>query len=153
MKPVRVLLGAGILAIGCGMSAGAFAQSPNSCQVDFGKIAQRRQVEIDAVNKMTKKLGGKLDPIAACPRFRNLTAIQSQLVSYLTTNKDWCHVPDDAMKGAIAEKAKFSSIAAKACSVAAQVQKQKQQAQQGGAPQNGNAFNAPEKLHLPTGPL
>jgi len=140
-------------------SNAAFAQAASSsCQADFAKIAAKRQVSIDQINKMTKRLGGKLDPVGACPLFRNLTATQGQLVTYVNANKNWCNIPDEVVTNAAAERAKFAGVAAKACNVAAQVVRQKkmqsQQAQGGGAQNpNGNAFNAPEKLRLPSGPL
>lgn len=140
-------------------STAAFAQAASaSCQSDFSKIAAKRQVSIDQINKMTKRLGGKLDPIGACPLFRNLTATQGELVTYVTANKNWCNIPEDIVKNATDERSKFAGVAAKACGVAAQVAKQRklqsQQARSGGARNpNGNAFNAPEKLRLPAGPL
>lgn len=158
MKPVRLCVGAGILALSLVASSEVFAQSASSCQTDFAKIAGRRQTYIDQVNKMTKTHGGKLDPVGACPLFRNLAAVQGQLVKYVNTNKNWCNIPDDVVKNSVAEQAKFSSIAGQACKVAAQAvsmrKQQLQQGQQGAAgPKNGNAFNAPETLHLPSGPL
>ena len=161
MNWVRLSLSAAVLGLSLGgmslgMSSAALAQATPSCQADFNKIMVRRQAEIDVLNKSSKKSKGKLDPIATCPHFRNLTAIETQMVSFMTTNKNWCSIPDEVIKNAAISRGKTAAIANKACSVAAQIKKmQAQQAQQpqAGGPQNGNAFNAPEKFRLPAGPL
>jgi hypothetical protein len=152
MNWVRLSMGAAFVGLCLAGASEANAQASNSCQTDFGKITARRQVEIDAINAMTKKFKGKLDPIGACPHLRNLSTVETELITYMTNNKDWCSIPDEAIANATEGHKKTVAFAGKACAVAAQVKKQ--QAQQAQQPQqNGNAFNAPEKLRLPSGPL
>ena len=128
-----------------GAAAPAFAD----CQEDLGKIMQERQGLIDGLNKMNKGGKGQLDPIAACPRLRNLAAAEGKVVSYLEKNKDWCNVPDNFLDNAKAGRAKSVAFAAKACQVAGQVEKMKrQQAQQA---QNGGGQQQVQRL--PSGPL
>ncbi len=129
-----------------GAAAPAFAD----CQEELGKIMGERQGLIDSLNKMNKGGKGQLDPIAACPKLRSLATAENKVVSYLEKNKDWCNVPDNFLENAKAGRAKSVSFAAKACQVAAQVQKMKQQAQQ--AAQNGGT-GGPQVQRLPAGPL
>ena len=133
------------------LASHAQAQTAASCQADFNKIMTKRQAEINALNTMSKKLKGKLDPIAACPRLRSLAAIEGDMVTYMTTNKNWCSITDEVIKNATDGRNKTAAVAKQACNVAAQVRKHEQQGQQ--SQQNGNAFNAPEQMHMPAGPL
>lgn len=117
------------------------------CQTDMGKLMAERQSTIEALNKLSQNSKKQLDPIAACPKLKNLTALENKVVSYLEKNKDWCNVPDNFVENAKTSRAKTGALAAKACQVAAQVEKmkkmQQQQAQGGG----------PQVQKLPAGPL
>ncbi len=134
--------------VALGFSSLGVAPAMADCQEDMGKIMKERQGAIDALNKMSSGAKKQLDPIAACPRLKNLAGLENKLVSYLEKNKDWCNVPDNFLENAKAGRAKTAGIATKACQVAGQVEKmkkmQQQAAQQGGGPQ---------VQKLPTGPL
>lgn len=128
-----------------GAAAPAFAE----CQEDIGKIMQERLGLIAQLNKMNTGKGGKgqLDPTLACPKLRTLAAAEGRLVTYLEKNKDWCNVPDQFLDNAKAGRDKSIAFAGKACSVAAQIAKMKQQQAQGGG------VGGPQVQKLPTGPL
>jgi hypothetical protein len=66
-------------------------------------------------------------------------------------NKDWCQVPDDAISALKATHVKSVSFAAKACGVASQIKKMKEQAEKNAAA--GGAGGAPQAQPLPAGPL
>ena len=66
------------------------------------------------------------------------------MIAYMEKNKDWCQIPDEAIAQLKANHAKSVAFSAKACKVAAQIKKMKEQQAQGGAPQ---------AQPLPTGPL
>ena len=118
------------------------------CQEEMAKIMAERQTLINALNKLSG--GGKqLEPQAACPKLRTLASADSKLVNYLEKNKDWCNVPDNFVDNAKAGRDKSANFAAKACKVAAQVEKMKQQQAQGG----GNGMGGPQVQRLPSGPL
>ena len=121
------------------------------CQEDMGKLMQKRQGLIDGLNRMKTAGKNQLDPIAACPKLRVLAGVENEVVSYLEKNKDWCNVPDNFVDNAKAGRAKSQSFAAKACQVAAQVQKMKKQQQQQQA--QGGAMGGPQVQRLPSGPL
>lgn len=129
--------------------APALAQS---CQEDIAKLGARRQAMIEVMNRQVKAGRGKLDPIASCPKLRNLAAIESEFVAYMTKNKEWCHVPDEALANVSASARKTRNVAGQACNVAAQVQRARRQQQQQAAsgPVGGPQQQAPK---LPSGPL
>ena len=124
------------------------------CQADVAAFTARRQVYINQLNGSSSKTKGKLDPVAACPRLRSLAAVEGQLVAYMVKNKDWCHIPDEAMANVSAGRNRTASLAGKACGMASQIAKLKRQqaAQQasGGIPGAGGPPQAPR---LPAGPL
>lgn len=116
------------------------------CNEDIAKLTKKRQSVIDQLNHQAKGAKNQLDPIAACPKLRALVAAENELVAYLTKNKEWCSVPDEALSNISASSAKSGGVANQACKVAAQMKKMQQQ-------QSAGALNAPPGQKLPTGPL
>ncbi len=114
------------------------------CNQDIGALAKKRQGIIDQLNKLAE--GGKkqLDPIASCPKLRALVAVERELLAYLTKNKDWCSVPDEAFQNISASTGKSGKVANQACTVAAQMKKAQEQ--------QASGLNAPQQK-LPAGPL
>ena len=117
------------------------------CNADLGALMKKRMAEIGALNQISKANGGKLDPIAACPRLRSLAADEGQVVAYMTKNKDWCSLPDDLVSKMSASQVKTSGFAAKACTFAVKMKQAREQQAKGGGPQQEQA------VKLPTGPL
>jgi hypothetical protein len=115
------------------------------CNQDIGSLTKKRQGIIDQLNQLAQ--GGKkqLDPIASCPKLRALVTVERDLVSYLTKNKDWCGVPDEAFQNISASAGKSAKVAEQACKVAAQMKKAQEQ-------QASGALNTPQ-TKLPAGPL
>ncbi len=120
---------------------GALAQS---CNDDIGAFQEKRRAQMEALSKMTKAEGGKLDPIASCPRLRNLAAIEREMLGYMEKNKSWCSIPDQIIEQVKTGANRTSQIAGQACKIAAQARQMQQQQQQ------GQAASAPA---LPRGPL
>lgn len=125
-------------------SSAPLASSASSCQTDLSRIASERMSAIEALNKIAKANGGKLDPVAACPKFRALVKIETTFRDYLKQNKDWCGVPDEMADNVNSAAEKDAVISQKACALAAQFSKAQSQAAAGMASQ------APK---LPAGPL
>ena len=125
--------------VGCG------AAYATDCNQDIGALTKKRQGVIDELNKLAQ--GGKkqLDPIASCPKLRALVAVEHELLAYLTKNKDWCAVPDEAFQNISASTGKSGKVANQACTVAAKMKKAQEQ-------QASGALNAPQPK-LPAGPL
>jgi hypothetical protein len=125
--------------VGCG------AAYATDCNQDIGALTKKRQGVIDELNKLAQ--GGKkqLDPIASCPKLRALVAVEHELLAYLTKNKDWCAVPDEAFQSISASTGKSGKVANQACTVAAKMKKAQEQ-------QASGALNAPQPK-LPAGPL
>jgi len=146
MRPIKrdgaarkaLLAAAGLAFFLCGNAYAA------DCNEDIGALSRKRQGIIDELNHLAQ--GGKkqLDPVASCPKLRSLVAAEKELVAYLTKNKDWCQVPDEALKNVTASAGNTSKIASRACTVAEQMKKAQEQ-------QATGALNAQQKL--PAGPL
>lgn len=132
------------LALGAaGWAAPSYAQS---CAEDLQKLAQRRESELTVINGLVKSAHGKqLDPTVFCTKSAGLNAAENAMISYMEKNKDWCQVPDEAVAQLKANHAKSVAFSAKACAVAAQMKKMKEQQAQGGGPQQAQP--------LPAGPL
>jgi hypothetical protein len=133
---------AGLCALAFCSSIGGVAFAED-CSTEIGTLSKRRQAIIDDLNRLAKTSPkGQLDPTASCPKLRTLAAAEQQLLAYLTKNKEWCMVPDDAVANFMAASEKSKTIAAKACAVAEQIKK--------GLQAGGAAAQGPK---LPTGPL
>src|ERR1700737_5256777 len=115
------------------------------CNKDNGELIKKRQGVIDKLNKLAQ--GGKkqLDPVASCPKLRALVAVEHELLAYLTKNKDWCAVPDEAFQNISASTGKSGKVANQACTIAAKMKKAQEQ-------QASGALNVPQPK-LPAGPL
>ncbi len=124
--------------------AGASAQS---CNEDIGALQQKRQAQIDALNKLSKAGNGKLDPAAACPRLRTLAAVEREMAAYMEKNQNWCSIPDQIVEQVKDGSGKTGQMAGQACKVAAEMRKMQQQQAAGGA------VGGPPPLQLPRGPL
>jgi len=125
--------------VGCG------AAYATDCNQDIGALTKKRQAILDQLNKLAQ--GGKkqLDPVASCPKLRALVAVERELLAYLTKNKDWCAVPDEAFQNVTSSTGKSGKVANQACAVAAKMKKAQEQ-------QASGALNAPQPK-LPAGPL
>ena len=123
------------------------------CQADFQQLTTRAGATTAALNHSAKANKGKLDPISACPRLRNLAAIQGEMIAYMVKNKDWCHISDTDVETAKAGRARTAGLAGQACGFAAKIaiakKRAEQQQAQGGAVQGG----PPAPPRLPAGPL
>jgi hypothetical protein len=123
-------------------AAPAFAQS---CGDDLQKLSQRRETEMATINGLVKAAKGKqLDPTVFCAKSGGLIAAENALIAYMEKNKDWCGVPDEALDNLKANHAKSAAFSAKACKVAGELKKMKDQQANGGGPQ---------VQPLPAGPL
>lgn len=64
---------------------------PASCQADFQKYTNDRQVAVDRINAFNKK---RPTAQAACGAFGTLTSAEARLIKWMTENKEWCQIPD-----------------------------------------------------------
>lgn len=124
------------------------ALADQNCGEDVQKLMKRRDAEVARMNAMVQAAHGKkLDPQVFCSQSGGLGAAENALIAYMTKNKDWCSIPDDAIDGLKAAHAKSAGFTAKACTVAAQMRKVKQQEA------SGAANSGPQSQPLPAGPL
>ena len=127
---------------GAAWAAPALAQS---CGDDLQKLSTRREAEMATINDLVKAAKGKqVDPSIFCAKSAGLITAENAMIAYLEKNKDWCQIPDEAIANLKGNHAKNVGFAAKACKVAAELKKMKEQQANGGGPQ---------AQPLPTGPL
>ena len=132
------------LALG-GTAWASLSLAQQSCGGDLQKLAQRREAELRVVNDLVKSAHGKqLDPAVFCAKSAGLNAAEGAMIAYMDKNKDWCQIPDEALAQLKANHARSVAFSGKACAVAAQIKKMKEQQAAGGGPQ---------VQPLPTGPL
>ena len=130
--------------VGAGWAAPSYAQS---CAEDIQKLAQRREAELSVINGLVKSAHGKqLDPTVFCAKSAGLNSAENAMIAYMEKNKDWCQIPDDALVQLKANHVKSAAFSAKACTVAAQIKKMKEQQAQGGG-------GGQQAQPLPAGPL
>ena len=135
-------LGAGLI-LAVGLTGSAYAD----CGSDMQKLAQARNTQLQVVNDFAKSFHGKpMDPEGFCAKSAGLVRAESALIAYMEKNKDWCSFPDEAISQLKEHHAKNAQFNAKACNVAAQMKKMKEQAAQGGGA-------GPQAQPLPAGPL
>lgn len=146
---LRWLLAATLLGLACAFAAPAAAQS---CNDDLQKLSLAREAQLKIINGLVAATHGKqMDPAVFCAKSGGLGASENALLAYMTKNKDWCQIPDQAIAGLQASHAKSVAFSNKACTVAAQIRKMKsQQAEQA---KNGGGQSGPQVQPLPTGPL
>ncbi len=137
----RYALALALASAGASLSASAYAD----CGQDMQKLAQARNVELQKVNDFAKSFHGKpMDPEQFCVKSSALVRAESALIAYMEKNKDWCSFPDETITQLKTSHTKNAGFSAKACKVAEQMKKMKEQAAQGGGPQ---------VQPLPAGPL
>ena len=123
---------------------GAFAQS---CQEDFQKLSMKRMGAIQTLNNLGKAGKGKMDPAAACPVAKKLAGIETEMLNYMSKNKEWCNIPDNVVDGFKQARSKTQTFATQACAAAVKMKQMQEQAAQGGGP----GMAPPQRL--PAGPL
>lgn len=122
---------------------GGGAAVAQSCNEDIGAMQTKRNAQIERINKMSKAAKGKLDPIASCPRLRELAKTEREMLAYMEKNQNWCGIPAQIIEQVKGGSAKTAEVAEQACKIAAQARKMQQQQQQAGPPPPA----------LPRGPL
>ncbi len=136
------------LALGLALAAAWTAPALADCGQDMQKLAQARNVEMQRVNDYAKAFKGKpMDPAGFCAKTAGLLQAENALIAYMTKNKDWCSFPDEAINNLKAGHVKNAGFNAKACQVAAQIKKMKEQAAK------GEGAAGPRAQPLPAGPL
>jgi hypothetical protein len=144
---------AALAAVGIFASAPAFAQS-SACQ-DGQKLLVERQSLIKQFTDLTG--GGKkknVDPRPACSILTKLATNGDAGLKWMTTNKDWCQVPDQVVQNFEQDNKHVQTIKNQACGAVAKMaemeKRAKQQAQQGGGRMGGGLTGT---LSVPKGAL
>jgi hypothetical protein len=125
----------------------AQAAPVSSCDQEMMKYQQKRGAQLQSINALVGGKKKQIDPIAACPKFRGLVAIENEMKAWVIKNKDWCSIPDQFIESMKAGFSKTPVFAQKACAAAAM-------AKRGGGPGGpGGPIAAQPAVKLPSGPL
>lgn len=87
------------------------------CQSDVASV----RVELEEKGKALQSVVSKKEknPQVLCPAFRAYAAAEQKWVKFLTDNKDWCQVPQQAIDQAAASNKKTVDLRNKICEAAA----------------------------------
>ena len=119
----------------------------DSCD-ELGPLKTKREAVLEDINKMVASNKGKqLDAETFCARSRPIIAADNAFLASLTKNKDWCQIPDEVIAQFKMIQGKDTQMTSRACTVAAQMKKAKEQAEAGGG------LGGPQAPKLPAGPL
>jgi len=130
--------------------AGAVWAAPavaQNCGEDMQKLVQRRVAAMETIKKIAdsaKATHKQIDPEVFCAKSGGLIAADKAVTAYFEKNKDWCQIPDEVVANFKTAVTQDIGMSGKACKVAAQLKKMKEQAANGGGPQ---------VQPLPAGPL
>ena len=141
-----------IFLAGAAILAATPAFSDTDCGGDLQKMSARREAALKNINELVAAAKGKkLDAEQFCVRSRPLNAAEDAMLAYMIKNKDWCQIPDDAVNQLKETHAKSVAFSGKACTVAVQMKKMKDQAEK--AAQQGAQQAQEQAQPLPAGPL
>ncbi|WP_454918206.1 hypothetical protein [Xanthobacter sediminis] len=98
------------------VSALSIATAWADCQTDVTAARADLEEKGKALNAAGKK---KADPQTLCPLFRAFSTAEGKWVKFLTENKDWCQIPEQAITQAAASHKKTNEVRDKVCQVAA----------------------------------
>ncbi len=106
-----------VLAAACVGSALTVSPALADCQSDV--LALREDLE--AKGKLLQKATAnqQADPAVLCPLFRSFAAAESKWNQFLTENKDWCQIPEEAIKQAVKSHKNTIGMRDRVCQAAA----------------------------------
>ncbi|MFI5016088.1 MAG: hypothetical protein ACHQAY_27445 [Hyphomicrobiales bacterium] len=136
--PRLALAGAALLAtLALAPSVAVAQQVSSECQkgIEFFKA------RIGLIQRIQGLPKGHADPAVACSLFTSLGGANARVLAWARSNKDWCSIEDNQITGLENEAKQVAGIRAKACNVAAEVNKMKHQAEQAARNHRDDAFS------------
>ena len=100
------------------------------------KTLEERKSLVAKANSASKAKQ-KMTPQQACALFGQLQENGARGIKWITTNKEWCSIPDSFAEGFKADNAKVAGIRTKICGMAAQASKMEAQARENGGGAGG----------------
>lgn len=132
-----------------GATSPAQAQAASGCEKIKDYLTERQNLV-----KRINGLGKKVSPKDACAVFGELVSNGNQTLKWVSSNKEWCQIPDQFAAGLKADHDKATSIRANACKVAAQqAQMEKRAKEQGGLMGGGGGDILTGPMRIPQGAL
>lgn len=118
----------------------ALALTP-SCQAEMEKITTSRQSAVDRVNGFSKK---RPTATQACAAFNTLVAADKKLLDWMTSNKDWCQVPDQLIEQVQEAREQANKVRDQACSAAKKEAQMRRNAPPAAGPPPGGGVKLPQ---------
>jgi hypothetical protein len=135
---LRTFLFAGLAAAGLVVSAAPASAQVSGCG-QGQKFMKTHQTLSEKLNNLKDK-NNKIDPVAACGMLSKLDDNAESMLKWMTTNKDWCQVPDQLIQNLKEGQSNLAKAKGQACKVAAQVRDMQKKAKQAQQQQKGNPF-------------
>lgn len=127
LSPCRLMLTGATLVASVALAPSlAVAQVSSECQKGI-ELFKARIGWIQKIQALPKKV---TDPVKACSLFTALGSANARTLAWARSNKDWCSIEDNQITSLEAEAKQVGGIRAKACTVAAEYNKMKHQAEQ-----------------------
>lgn len=118
----------------------ALAITP-SCQEEMNKITTSRQSAIDRVNGFAKK---RPSATQACSAFGTLVSADKKLLDWMTSNKDWCQVPDQLIEQLQDAQQQAAKVRDQACTAAKKEAEMRRNAAPAAGPPPGGGVRLPQ---------
>ncbi len=106
------------------------AMAQSTCQ-EVQTYLEERKVLVEQLNKASANKK-QIDPKFACNIFTRLNKNGDTTLKWFNENKAWCQIPDDFIDGFTKDHNQVAKLRTQSCNVAAQIEQQRKQAQQGG---------------------
>lgn len=133
MSPKSRTTSSWIVSLTIGAVASVLVASEASAQAtgcgDLQTHLGQRKAIADRLSASGKK---QIDAKTACAGFNQLVQNGTTLITWATTNKEWCQIPDSFIESIKTDHLKATQIRGKACGVAAKQSEMEKQAKNGG---------------------
>ncbi len=106
-----------MLAAACIGSALSVSTAYADCQTDVTALREDLEAKGQALQKAANSK--EPDPVVLCPLFRSFAAAEAKWGKFLTENKEWCQIPDDAIKQAATSHKNTVNMRNRVCQAAA----------------------------------
>lgn len=135
-------------AVASGISGAA--AMPASCEKDFAPMMEKRQGYINTINGYNKR---KPTASQACNTFQGLSSQNKKMTDWMVSQKDWCQIPEDMVKGISDAQVQLDETRGKVCSAAAKQAQQLKQMKARAARQQPAQPGVGSGVRLPQGAL
>lgn len=114
-RAILTLLTGAALAAALTMAGPRPAAANQACAEEFTPLRANVETRGRALQATIQGKRSREEVCAAAQRFQEA---ENRLIAYMRNNKDWCMIPDEALKNASAGQARTANLRRQACSAA-----------------------------------